>query len=200
MVEFKVSYWELGEYRDPVELSVAFSDAAVEVTATDVATFPKAHWDAVRQLVNATTHEHWATAYGGTPIREHLNAEELEAATMMAFGALHVLTPPSAEAAVLEASPNAIAAKYSCKILKDTLGNAVRVIGPLRPGEEDAANELMEKGQLQKLTVVVTPPRGPQYAYAAYFMPFHIPIVATDEISPAARALKDRVPQEPAKP
>jgi len=195
MIEFKVSYWELGEYRDSVELAVEFTEKGVQVTATDVATFTPAQWDTVRQYVNENTHDHWATAYGGTSIREDLNAEKLEATTMMAFGALHVLTPTAAEAAALEANPKDVPTRFTGRVLEDGLGNAVRVIGPVSPAEERAAAELMQKGQLQKLSVVVTPKKGPQSTYVAFFMPFHVPIVANDELSDAAHALKSKIPK-----
>jgi hypothetical protein len=193
MIEFKVAYWEQAPYHDLIELSVAFSDTGVQVSAMDVAYLTKVGWDQARAHILSRPHGDWGGGYGGTPLRELVDSERLEAATMMAFGALHVLAPSCAEAALLEASPGAIAGRFNGRILADGMGNEIRVMPPVA-ADAETVDELMMKGQLQKLTVVVTPATGPQFSYAAYFKPFHVPVTAQGDLSEEAVALRAKLP------
>jgi hypothetical protein len=80
----------------------------VDVAITNVARLSAADWDAARQYLNEHPHSDWITAYGGTSIRDHLQPETMSAATMMAIGALHPLTPASREVVNFEAKPQQI--------------------------------------------------------------------------------------------
>jgi hypothetical protein len=196
MIEFHVTYWESGPYAGMTEVAAIFSQGQVEITSTDVARFDAARWDATRQYVLEHGHSDWATAYGGTGLREHLASERISAETMMAFGALHVLVPALAGVKALESAPHTIPPEYDNEILSDAIDkdNVVRIIGSITPEERDAAAELMQHGQLQKLSVLVTPAKGLPFEYVGYFMPFHVPGIATNDLSGAAHALKRRIP------
>lgn len=205
MIKFEIAYWDEGTQGfapNPVTISVVLTREPnsnahrVDVAITDVVTLRADQWDAKRQFVNENIHTAWTTAYGGTALREHLLAERMSAATMMAIGALHALVPDAAQMVQLEAQPGTIASKYTGKVLTDAFGNRLRILGPVNRTEREAAEELRQKRWLQLLRITVTPSGGgKQHVHEAYFAPFHAPLVPSDEFSEAAIKLKERLPK-----
>lgn len=193
MIEFRINYWELGPYHQDATAQVVF-DKNVEIVFTAVHGTSRQEWDKIRQLVTSHGPDEWPNAYGGTTIREEVSREDLSTESVMAFGALHHLTPDSAGVAALEKNPAGIVPYYAQKVFKDSLGNRLGVIGPITPAEKAAADELMQVGLLQALTVTVTGPGPAKVEHVMYFAPYNLPGVATSELSDAAIQLRKRVP------
>jgi hypothetical protein len=109
MIEFQISYWDEGVKglaATPTAVSAVFLEESgkrvVDVAMTNGVRMSPADWDAKRQYLNEHAHSDWSTAYGGTSMREDLQPDRMSSSSMMAIGALHLLTPESAQVAQLE--------------------------------------------------------------------------------------------------
>ncbi|MBV8757271.1 MAG: hypothetical protein JO257_08360 [Deltaproteobacteria bacterium] len=75
------------------------------------------------------------------------------------------------------------------------MGNPLRLLhSPLSSNEEKATHELFRLGMLHRLDVSAYVARGGSVDFSVYFAPFHMPGVATSQLSPDAIALKDSLP------
>lgn len=195
MIEFRVAFWEdTGRTSGMTTVHAVFNGAKVEVAVRAVATVSPSQWDSLRAAISAQAHDRWSSIYAGTPLQADLQQGTMSAEAMMAVGALHLLAPTVAGAELLEQGVTPLTPTYSRQILKDGLGNDLRVLGPIAPSDLQAATELMRFGLLQKLFIQVAGVPRAAATYEVYFAPFHSPLVATSLLSSAAIALKGRLP------
>jgi hypothetical protein len=193
MIEFAVAYWDPTWPASVVRIEVHMMADRVRVVAGDVADMEPSEWDARRSRIAGSGHSDWAEVYKGTPIEAA--AGRIEAQAFMAFGELHVLAPDSATAAAMVDDSGRIVSTYSKRVVRDSLGNPLRLLHyPLAPEENEVAMTLMTKAVLHRLEVASVPSRGDAFQFATYFAPFHMPGIATGELTDAEIALKRSLP------
>jgi hypothetical protein len=191
VIDFRVNYWDLGEYPQPCLTYVSFDGDNVEVVVTSTYGMTRPRWDEIRLAMNSSTYVTMHAAYGGTPLHDDLLPGTLGTEAMNAFAALHLLVPDAAGVADMEKDLSKIPARYDGKVFKDAMGNPLRIVRRIAVSELRAAEELMQHGLLQALTVTVTGKHGASYEYRAFFEPFSMPNAPTSDLSREASELRN---------
>lgn len=193
LIEFAVAYWDPGWPSGITKIEAHIQSDAVRVIAVDAATMSPAEWDDRRLRVASSGQPEWPAVYKGTPIEAA--AARVDAQALMAFGELHVLAPDSTTAGAMSVAPGLIVSRFGRGVVTDGMGNPLRLLHhPLAPHELTAAIALMRKAMLHRLDVVSSRANGNTFRFETYFAPFHMPGVATSELTPDEIALKDSLP------